>query len=62
MNGERLTILHGRPPRLRVENQLGFKHVKWIREIEFVHHFSERGAGQRGYNEDHEFFGYRDES
>ena len=40
MNGERLPILHGRPLRLRVENQLGFKHVKWISEIEFVHHFS----------------------
>ncbi len=61
MNGERLPILHGRPLRLRVENQLGFKHVKWISEIEFVHHFSERYAGQGGYNEDHEFFGYRDE-
>jgi len=61
MNDERLPILHGRPLRLRVENQLGFKHVKWISEIEFVHHFSERYAGQGGYNEDHEFFGYRDE-
>jgi DMSO/TMAO reductase YedYZ molybdopterin-dependent catalytic subunit/thiosulfate reductase cytochrome b subunit len=61
MNGERLPILHGRPLRLRVENQLGFKHVKWISEIEFVHHFRERHAGQGGYNEDHEFFGYRDE-
>jgi sulfoxide reductase catalytic subunit YedY len=61
MNGERLPILHGRPLRLRVENQLGFKHVKWISEIEFVHHFSERYAGQGGYSEDHEFFGYRDE-
>jgi sulfoxide reductase catalytic subunit YedY len=61
MNGERLPILHGRPLRLRVENQLGFKHVKWIDEIEFVHHFRERYAGQGGYNEDHEFFGYRNE-
>jgi len=61
MNGERLPILHGRPLRLRVENQLGFKHVKWISEIEFVHHFSERFAGQGGYQEDHEFFGYRDQ-
>jgi methionine sulfoxide reductase catalytic subunit len=61
MNGERLPILYGRPLRLRVENQLGFKHVKWISEIEFVHHFRDRYAGQGGYNEDHEFFGYRDE-
>ncbi len=61
MNDERLPILHGRPLRLRVENQLGFKHVKWISEIEFVHHFRERYAGQGGYSEDHDFFGYRDE-
>ncbi len=61
MNGEPLPVLHGAPLRLRVENQLGFKQVKWIREIEFVHHFSERGGGQGGYNEDHEFYGYRDE-
>lgn len=60
MNGETLPIVHGAPVRLRVENQLGFKHVKWIKEIEFVHHFNERFAGQGGYNEDHEFYGYRD--
>jgi sulfoxide reductase catalytic subunit YedY len=61
MNGESLPVLHGAPLRLRVENQLGFKQVKWIKEIEFVHHFSERGESQGGYNEDHEFYGYRDE-
>ena len=61
MNGEPLPVLHGAPLRLRVENQLGFKHVKWIKEIEFVRHFSERGGGEGGYNEDHEFYGYRDE-
>jgi len=61
MNGEPLPVLHGSPLRLRVENQLGFKHVKWIREIEFVHDFRDYGAGQGGYNEDHEFYGYRDE-
>jgi methionine sulfoxide reductase catalytic subunit len=61
MNGEPLPVIHGSPVRLRVENQLGFKQVKWIKEIEFVRHFSERGSGQGGYNEDHEFYGYRDE-
>lgn len=61
MNGEPLPVLHGAPLRLRVENQLGFKQVKWIKEIEFVRHFSERGGGEGGYNEDHEFYGYRDE-
>jgi len=61
MNGEPLPVLHGAPLRLRVENQLGFKHVKWIKEIEFVRHFSERGGGYGGYHEDHEFYGYRDQ-
>jgi methionine sulfoxide reductase catalytic subunit len=61
MNGEPLPVLHGSPLRLRVENQLGFKQVKWIKEIEFVRDFSERHGGQGGYNEDHEFYGYRDE-
>jgi DMSO/TMAO reductase YedYZ molybdopterin-dependent catalytic subunit len=52
-------VQHGAPLRLGVENQLGFKQVKWIKEIEFVRHFSERFAGQGGCNEDHEFYGYR---
>jgi sulfoxide reductase catalytic subunit YedY len=33
--------------------------VKWIAAIEFVHDFSDLGAGHGGYNEDHEFYGYR---
>lgn len=59
MNGEPLNFLHGAPLRLRCENQLGFKMVKWIRAIEFVHDFKHLGAGHGGYNEDHEFYGYR---
>ena len=59
MNGEPLNFLHGAPLRLRCENQLGFKMVKWVRAIEFVHDFRHLGAGQGGYNEDHEFYGYR---
>src|SRR5207247_4008895 len=35
MNGEPLDIGHGAPLRLRVETQLGYKMVKWIRSIEF---------------------------
>jgi sulfoxide reductase catalytic subunit YedY len=50
---------HGAPLRLRNEVQLGFKQVKWIAGIELVAHFSEVGGGYGGYNEDHEFFGYR---
>ena len=58
MNDENVSFGHGAPLRLRNEVQLGFKHVKWIKGIEFVEHFSEVGAGLGGYNNDHEFFGY----
>jgi DMSO/TMAO reductase YedYZ molybdopterin-dependent catalytic subunit len=59
MNGAPLSVLHGAPLRLRCENELGFKMVKWIEAIEFVDDFAQLGAGQGGYNEDHEFYGYR---
>ncbi len=59
MNGEPLTYGHGAPLRLRNELQHGFKMVKWLGGIEFVTHFNEVGSGYGGYNEDHEYFGYR---
>ena len=59
MNGAPVSVLHGAPLRLRCENELGFKMVKWIAAIEFVHDFADLGAGQGGYNEDHEFYGYQ---
>src|SRR5262249_31018020 len=59
MNGAPLNELHGAPLRLRNELELGFKQVKWIQAIEFVESFTNLGAGQGGYNEDHEFYGYR---
>ncbi|MDQ2860675.1 MAG: molybdopterin-dependent oxidoreductase, partial [Pseudomonadota bacterium] len=59
MNGAPVSVLHGAPLRLRCENELGFKMVKWIAAIEFVHDFADLGAGEGGYNEDHEFYGYR---
>jgi thiosulfate reductase cytochrome b subunit len=57
MNGAPLGEQHGPPLRLRVENQLGFKMVKWIRAIEFVASHKVFGQGEGGYNEDHEYFG-----
>jgi sulfoxide reductase catalytic subunit YedY len=51
--------MNGAPLRLRCENELGFKMIKWIAAIEFVHDFADLGAGEGGYNEDHEFYGYR---
>jgi thiosulfate reductase cytochrome b subunit len=59
MNGEPVSFGHGAPLRLRNETQLGFKMVKWIKGIEFVEDFAEVGGGLGGYNNDHEFFGYR---
>lgn len=59
MNGGPLSYGHGAPLRLRNEVQLGFKQVKWIAGIEFVADIAEIGGGYGGYNEDHEFFGYR---
>jgi thiosulfate reductase cytochrome b subunit len=59
MNDQPLPFGHGAPLRLRNEIELGFKQVKWIKGIEFVAHYSEVGGGYGGYNQDHEFFGYR---
>jgi methionine sulfoxide reductase catalytic subunit len=59
MNGAPLSFGHGAPLRLRNENQLGFKQVKWIKGVEFVADYAEIGGGFGGYNQDHEFFGYR---
>jgi len=57
MNYEPLAQLHGAPLRLRVENQLGFKMVKWISSIEFVEDVRSVGKGEGGFAEDHEYFG-----
>ena len=56
MNYEPLSDLHGAPLRLRVENQLGFKMVKWIRSIEFVASEKTIGKGYGGKNEDDEYY------
>lgn len=56
MNGMPLIDVYGAPLRLRVENQLGYKMVKWIERIEFVHSEKELGEGEGGKNEDEEYF------
>jgi methionine sulfoxide reductase catalytic subunit len=56
MNYEPLTLIHGAPLRLRVENQLGYKMVKWISSIEFVETYKTLGNGHGGKNEDDEYF------
>ena len=47
---------YGAPLRLRVENQLGYKMVKWIERIEFVKTEKTLGKGEGGKNEDDEYF------
>src|SRR4029078_8658451 len=56
MNGEPLDIPHGAPLRLRVETQLGYKMVKWIKSIEFVEDYENIGMGQGGHREDHMYY------
>ncbi len=52
MNGQPLPIPHGAPLRLRLETQLGFKMVKYIRAIEFVEDYKSIGKGYGGWPED----------
>ena len=59
MNGAPVSVLHGAPLRLRCENEVGFKMVKWIAAIELVNGCCDIGAGQGRYNEDHGFYGHR---
>jgi DMSO/TMAO reductase YedYZ molybdopterin-dependent catalytic subunit len=56
MNGKRLPEEYGAPLRLRVENQLGYKMVKWIERIEFIESEKTLGLGEGGTNEDDEYF------
>ncbi len=53
MNYQPLDHLYGAPLRLRVENQLGFKMLKWIKAIEFVEDIRSVGKGEDGFAEDY---------
>lgn len=55
-NGEPLPIAHGAPLRLRVENQLGFKMVKWIKAVSFEQDYGDIGLGYGGWREDHAYY------
>jgi DMSO/TMAO reductase YedYZ molybdopterin-dependent catalytic subunit len=52
MNCQPLTVVHGAPLRLRVENQLGYKMAKWVNRIEVVRSFKHFGKGQGGWRDD----------
>ena len=52
MNGQRLSVGHGAPVRLRVERQLGYKHAKYVMKIDAVASLDGIGGGLGGYWED----------
>jgi DMSO/TMAO reductase YedYZ molybdopterin-dependent catalytic subunit len=52
MNAAPLPVAYGAPLRLRLENQLGYKMVKWIRSMELVASYDEIGAGYGGWRAD----------
>jgi DMSO/TMAO reductase YedYZ molybdopterin-dependent catalytic subunit len=52
LNGQPLPVDNGAPLRLRVENQLGYKHAKYIRSLELVASLKNIGQGKGGYWED----------
>jgi DMSO/TMAO reductase YedYZ molybdopterin-dependent catalytic subunit len=56
MNGQPLPVPHGAPLRLRLEVQLGFKMVKWLRAIQFVRDYRDIGDGHGGWREDHAYY------
>lgn len=56
MNYKPLPIAHGAPLRLRIENQLGYKMVKWVQSVRFLESHEHIGKGFGGKNEDDEYF------
>jgi DMSO/TMAO reductase YedYZ molybdopterin-dependent catalytic subunit len=57
MNGKPLPLEYGAPLRLRVETQLGYKMVKYIRSIELVEDYRTIGKGRGGFREDFQYYG-----
>jgi methionine sulfoxide reductase catalytic subunit len=52
MNDEPLHVAFGAPLRLRLESQLGYKMVKFVRAIELVADYRAIGEGKGGWRED----------
>ncbi|MBB3225769.1 DMSO/TMAO reductase YedYZ molybdopterin-dependent catalytic subunit [Luteibacter sp. Sphag1AF] len=58
LNGHDLPVQNGAPLRLRVERQLGYKHAKYIRSLQFTDSFASIGDGKGGYWEDNGYEWY----
>ena len=52
MNGHSLPVDFGAPLRLRVETQLGYKMVKWVRSMELIADYKDIGAWCGGWRAD----------
>jgi len=52
MNGQMLPVAFGAPLRLRLETQLGYKMVKWVRSMELIASYDDIGAGYGGWRAD----------
>ncbi len=53
LNDKPLSVANGAPVRLRVERQLGYKHAKYLMEIEAVDRLNGIGRGKGGFWEDY---------
>ncbi len=56
MNGVPLPVEHGAPLRVRIETQLGFTMVKYVRAVELVDDYRNLGKGRGGWREDWQFY------
>ncbi len=52
MNGAPLPCEFGAPLRLRLESQLGYKMVKWVRSMDLIASYDDIGAGYGGWRAD----------
>jgi sulfoxide reductase catalytic subunit YedY len=57
MNGQPLPTAFGAPLRLRIESQLGYKMVKWVRSMELIANYDDVGAGNGGWRADQLHYG-----
>ena len=52
MNAQPLPTAFGAPLRLRLEGQLGYKMVKWVRSMELIGSYDDIGLGYGGWRAD----------
>ena len=56
MNGQPLASAFGAPLRLRLETQLGYKMVKYVRSMELIAAYDDIGAGYGGWRADQQHY------